>query len=294
MPILDSRKPASVSNLPLARPVRVIAVTSGKGGVGKTTVSVNLAMAMAERGKEVVLLDADLGLANVDVLLGLKADYNLSHVISGERSLDEIMVTAPGGVRVIPGASGVRRMTELSEREQGGLIYAFSGLASSTDVLIVDTPAGIGTPVINFCSAAQEALVVVCNDPASLTDAYATIKVLNQASARTRFRILVNQARSAQEGQTLFQKLVEATGRFLDVSLDLVGTIPFDPCIPRSGMSRRAVYSAYPGAGSVAGFKKLAERADKWPVPGTASGQLEFFAERMIQGGAAEGRWAQA
>ena len=294
MSIPENKKTASISTLPSARPVRVIAVTSGKGGVGKTTVSVNLAMAMAERGREVVLLDADLGLANVDVLLGLKTDYNLSHVISGEHSLEEVMVTGPGGIRIIPGASGIRRMAELTEREQAGLIYAFSGLAASTQVLIVDTPAGIGAPVINFSSAAQEVVVVVCNDPASLTDAYATIKVLNQASARTRFRILVNQARSAQEGQALFQKLVDATGRFLDVSLDLVGTIPFDSSIPRSGMSRRPAFIAHPGCPAVAAFKKLAERADKWPVPGRASGQLEFFAERMIQGGAAEGRWAHA
>jgi len=285
---------AAIRAAPGARPVRVIAVTSGKGGVGKSTVSINLSLALAARGRRVLLLDADLGLANVDVMLGLKPQFNLTHVIDGQCTLAEAIVQGPHGVRVIPGASGIRRMAELSAPEQAGLVYAFSSLEGDTDVLIVDTPAGINAHTINFCAAAQEVIVVVCNEPASLTDAYATIKVLSQETARTRFHVLVNMARSPQDGQALFQKLTDATERFLDVSLDLIGTLHYDASVLRSIQNRRAVFDAYPSGGVATAFKKLAERADNWPVPRNASGHLEFFVERMVRVEPAPERRAQA
>jgi len=292
------RKPepgvATVSPLPVGRPVRVIAVTSGKGGVGKSTVSINLAVAFAQLERQVLLMDADLGLANIDVMLGLKVKRNLLHVVEGQCPLEDAIVTGPHGVRIIPGASGIRRMAELGEREQAGLIYAFSSLAPVPQVLIVDTPAGIGSPAINFCAAAQEVIVVVCNEPASLTDAYAMIKVLHQEAGRTRFRVLVNMTRTATEGEALFQKLVETTGRFLEVSLDLIGTLPYDDHVLRSVQNRRALLDVYPASTAAQAFKKLAQRADKWPVPKTPSGQLEFFVESMIKTAPGSGRWARA
>jgi flagellar biosynthesis protein FlhG len=211
------------------RPVRVIAITSGKGGAGKTTVSINLAMATASLGKEVTLLDADLGLANIDVMLGLKPVLNLSHVIDGVCRLEEIILKGPGSIKIIPASSGVRRMADLSAAEHAGLVYAFSALADLTDTLIVDTAAGIFDNVIRFCAAAQEVIVVVCNEPASITDAYAMIKVLHQDHGLSQFRVLVNMAHSPQEGQMLFHKLVAVTERFLNVSLDLIATVPYDP-----------------------------------------------------------------
>ena len=155
------------------KPVKVIAVSSGKGGVGKTNVSVNLAVALANTGKEVMLMDADLGLANVDVLLGLNPSYDLSHVISGERTLEEVMVEGPNNVKIIPGSSGISHMANISSAEQAGLVRAFSEIGDVVDVLIVDTGAGISDSVVNFCSASQEIIVVVCDEPASITDAYA-------------------------------------------------------------------------------------------------------------------------
>ncbi|MGQ0656629.1 MAG: MinD/ParA family protein [Chromatiales bacterium] len=283
-----------VAALPTAGPVRVIAVTSGKGGVGKTTVSINLAMAFADRGRDVMLMDADLGLANIDVMLGLKPASNLSHVIDGTCSIQDVVVTGPRGVRILPGASGIRRMAELAEREQAGLIYAFSSLTPVPQVLIVDTSAGIGAPAINFCAAAQEVVLVVCNEPTSLADAYAMIKVLSQEGGRSRFRVLVNMARTAADGQLLFQKLVDTTNRFLDVSLDLFGTIPYDGHVLRSIQNRRALLDAFPASGTAQVFKKLAERADRWPAPKTASGQLEFFVESVIRAAPASGKWARA
>lgn len=267
---------------PAPRPVRVLAVASGKGGVGKTNVAVNLSLALAGLGRRTVLLDADLGLANVDILLGLRPARNLSHVIEGECALAEILVDGPGGLRIIPASSGIQRMADLAAPERAGLVHAFSALADDIDVLVVDTAAGIAGAVLGFCSAAQEVLVVVCNDPASITDAYALIKVLHQDHGRQRFRILVNKAQTPQEGLVLFQRLQDVTGQFLDVTLDLVATIPLDPGLRRAVQRQRALLDLYPDSPAARAFKDLARRSDNWSVPASASGRLEFFFERMV------------
>jgi len=265
------------------RPTRVIAVTSGKGGVGKSTVSINLATALAAAGSRVTLLDADLGLANIDVLLGLSATRTLANVLDGECSLRDILLDGPSGVQIVPASSGVQRMAELTDNERIGLMRAFSDIEDTMDVMIVDTAAGIAANSLQFCEASQEVLVVVCNDPASITDAYATIKVLNQRTGRTRFRVLVNMAHSDHEARDIFARLVKATDRFLDVALDFVGVIPFDRCVAQAARRRAPVVSAYPASPAGTAFKRLAGVADKWPEPRAASGQLEFFLERMIR-----------
>jgi flagellar biosynthesis protein FlhG len=264
------------------RPVRVIAVTSGKGGVGKTNVSVNLAAALAQNGKRVMLLDADLGLANVDVMLGLRPEYNLSHVLSGERTLEEILVDAPGGFKVVPAASGVKNMIELGAREHVGLVQAFSELSTPVDVLLIDTAAGLSDGVITFTRAAQEVVVVVCDEPASITDAYALIKVLSRDYGHERFRILANMARSIREGYELFGKIARVTDKFLTVSLDFLGTIPHDDLLRQAVQKQRAVVEIFPASRATQAFKKLAQKVDNWPVPVTASGHVEFFVERLV------------
>ena len=264
-------------------PVRVIAVTGGKGGVGKTNVSVNLAVAMADAGKRVMLMDADLGLANIDVILGLHPDYDLSHVISGERTLEEVVLQGPSGIRVVPGASGVQQMAELSEAEHAGLIRAFSEIGSDLDVLIVDTAAGISDTVVSFSRAAQELIVVVCDEPASITDAYALIKLLNREYGVDRFRILANMTRSAQEGVDLYNKMCRVTDRYLDVMLTYMGSIPYDESLRKAVRSQKTVVQAYPRSRITQIFKNLAKKADNWPIPEGASGHLQFFVERLIQ-----------
>ena len=264
-------------------PVRVIAVTGGKGGVGKTNVSVNLATAMASDGKRVMLLDADLGLANVDVLLGLHTTHNLAHVMTGERSLEEIVVNGPEGLQIVPAASGVKRMTELTPTEHAGLIQAFSGISNDIDVLLIDTAAGIADSVTSFTRAAQEVVVVVCDEPASITDAYALIKVLNKDHGVFRFRILANMAHSTQEGRELYAKLLKVTDRFLDVTLDYMGCVPYDEYMRKAIQKQKTVVEAYPRSKAAIAFKNLATKADKWPVPSMAGGHLEFFVERLIQ-----------
>jgi len=264
------------------KPVKVIAVSSGKGGVGKTNVSVNLATALAKDGKEVLLMDADLGLANVDVLLGLNPAYDLSHVITGERSLDEVIIEGPANLKVIPASSGVSQMANLTVTEQAGLINAFNELGHALDVMVVDTAAGISDSVVNFCCASQEVVVVVCDEPASITDAYAFIKVMSREHKIERFQILANMAHSTHEGRELFNKLSKATDRFLDVMLTFLGTIPYDERLRKAVQHQRAVVEAYPRSPSALALKRVAKQIDQWPEKDQIGGQLEFFIERMI------------
>ncbi|MBL1433739.1 MinD/ParA family protein [Gammaproteobacteria bacterium AH-315-C21] len=263
-------------------PVRVIAITGGKGGVGKTNISINLGVAMSQQGKRVLLLDADLGLANVDVLLGLHPRKNLSHVISGECTLDEVIVTAQGGLKIVPGASGLQAMADLSSAERGGLVNAFSELNTDLDVMLIDTAAGISDSVLNFVRAAQEVIIVVCDEPASITDAYAMIKTLSCQYGINRFRVVTNMVAGVREGQELYKKLAAVTNRFLDVALDFMGAVPYDEYLRKAIQKQKPLVEAYPRSKGSMAFKNLVQKADKWPVPTEAQGHLEFFWERLI------------
>jgi len=267
----------------LVAPVRVIAVTGGKGGVGKTNVSVNLAAALAAAGRRVVLLDGDLGLANVDVFLGLSPRHTLAHVLAGERTLDEILVEAPQGFHVVPSASGLAHLANLDAAAHLALVQAFSSLATRLDVLIVDTAAGIAHGVTQFSQAAQHVLVVICDEPASLTDAYALVKVLSRQHGVSRFRVVANMARAPGAGHDLFRRFERVTGKFLDVVLDFAGEIPDDEHVRKAIRGQRPVIEAYPASPAALAFKKLAAQADKWPVPAGPRGNLEFFVERLVR-----------
>ena len=264
-------------------PVQVIAVTGGKGGIGKTNVSVNLSLALAEMGRRVVLLDADLGLANVDVLLGLKPKATLADVLEGKCDLRDVLVTGPGGVRIVPAASGAANMVSLNHQQHAGLIQAFSEIGDNIDVLIVDTAAGIGDSVVSFVRAAQEVLVVVCDEPTSITDAYALIKLLNRDYGMTRFRVLANMVGTPQEGRMVFAKLAKVTDRFLDVALQYVGAVPFDEAVRKSVQKQRAVFEAFPRSKASLAIRAIAQKVDAWPLPANPRGHLEFFVERLVQ-----------
>lgn len=267
----------------LARPVQVVAVTGGKGGVGKTSVAVNLASALTNAGRQVVLLDGDLGLANVDVLLGLSPRYNLSHVLSGERTLDEILVTTREGLHIVPAASGAANLANMDANAHLGLVQAFSTLSIPLDVLIVDTAAGIAHGVMQFSQASQHVLVVLRDEPASLTDAYALVKLLSRDHGVKKFRILANMTATPGAGEELFRRFERVTSRFLDVVLEYEGEIPDDEHMRLAIRGQRTVVDAYPSSPASRAFKKLAARADKWPVPPGPRGNLEFFVERLVQ-----------
>lgn len=265
------------------KPVRVIAVTSGKGGVGKTNLAVNLGVALAQMRRRVILLDADMGLANVDILLGLSPEFNLSHVLQGEKTLQDIMLDGPAGLKVIPASSGLQHMTELSVSEQAGIIRAFSEIDQDLDILIVDTAAGISSSVVNFARACQEIIVVVCDEPTSLTDAYAYIKLLNRDYGLSKFHIVSNMVNNMQQGQQLFTKLSKVTDRYLDVTLNLAGTVPYDETLRKAVQKQTAIVDAFPQSKSAIAIRNLALRIESWPIKVQAGGYLEFFVERIIQ-----------
>ncbi len=264
-------------------PIQVIAVTGGKGGVGKTNIAVNLGVSLARLGRRVTLLDADLGLANIDVLLALKPLYNLKDVVSGGCRLEDVLLEGPCGINVVPAASGLQEMVRLGTKEHAGLITAFSEIAHLMDVLLIDTAAGISDEVMSFLCAAQEILVVVCNEPTSITDAYALIKVLNQRYGVDRVRILINMVRSDEDGKQVFSKLQKVTDRFLDVTLLFAGSISYDNHVRRAVQKQRAVVDLYPTSKISEDFLHLAEQVERWPVPTIANGNLEFFMERLVQ-----------
>lgn len=267
-------------------PVQVIAVTGGKGGVGKSNISINIGVCLAEMGRRVALMDADLGLANLDVLLGLRPKHNIEDVLSGECSLNEIMLTGPAGIQVIPASSGTQRMTTLGAMEHAGLIHAFSEISENIDVLIVDTAAGISDSVISFVRAAQEVLVVVCDEPSSITDAYALIKILNKDYGVDRFRVVANMTRTNQEGRNLYNKLTHVADRFLDVTLQYVGSVPFDESVRKAVQRQKSVVDLSPTSKAALAYKDLAEKIDLWPLPSSPRGHLEFFVESLVQGAA--------
>ncbi|MHC8334693.1 MinD/ParA family protein [Pseudomonas sp. LB3P25] len=265
------------------RAVQVIAVTGGKGGVGKTTVAVNLSLALAKLGRRVVLLDGDLGLANIDVLLGLSRQYTLADLIEGRCELSDVLVRGPGGVRIVPAASGIQSMVHLSPAQHAGLIQAFSEIGDSLDVLVIDTAAGIGASVVSLVRAAHEVLLVVCDEPTSITDAYVLIKLLNRDYGMDRFRVLVNMAQSPQEGRALFAKLTKITDHFLDVSLQYVGAVPYDECARRAVQKQRAVYEHFPRSKCAQAFQNIALKVDTWPLLTVPRGHMEFFVERLVR-----------
>ncbi|MBT8440490.1 MAG: MinD/ParA family protein [Gammaproteobacteria bacterium] len=267
----------------ITTPVQVIAVSGGKGGVGKTNVSINLAISLAEIGRRVMVLDGDLGLANIDVVLGLHPKYDLSHVLRGEKDLDEIIVEGPHGIRLVPGASGIQHMAELSPAEHAGIISAFSDSGANIDTLIVDTAAGISDTVISFTRAAQEVIVVVCDEPASITDAYAIIKLLNKEYGSSRFRILANMVRTPQEGRDLYNKMCAVTDRYLDVMLSFMGAVPYDENLKKAVKSQKPVVTAFPRSKAAQAFKNLARKVESWPPPQGANGQMQFFVERLVE-----------
>ncbi len=264
------------------KPVQVIAVTGGKGGVGKTNVSVNLSIALARRGHRVALFDADLGLANVDVMLGLAPARNLEDVLRGDCALEDAMVSGPENVQIFPAASGTRHMVNLGVAEHNGLVHAFSALDDDFDYLIVDTAAGLADGVVTFVRAAQEVLIVVCDEPTSITDAYGLIKLLNRDHGLTRFRVLANMVKSPQEADQVFRKINQVTDRFLDVALQPAGMIPADECVRKAVKRQRALIDLYPGSPAGRAFDQLADRVETWPLPRMVTGHAQFFVERIV------------
>lgn len=259
-------------------PPRVISVTSGKGGVGKTNIVTNLAYALAKAGKRVLVLDADLNLANVDILLGLTPKFNLHHVFTGEKTLAEILVEGPGGLKILPASSGILELADLTESQRLYFLSEMEALAGEIDILLVDTAAGINNNVVYFNLAAQERIIILTPEPTSLTDAYALIKVLSSKHDVKKFRILVNLARSEKEALAVFRKLSAVADRFLDsLSLDLVGHIPYDAKLPQAVRAQRLVSEIYPDAAVSRMLAKVSQQLAAERPTLQNDGNIKFF-----------------
>ena len=284
----QSREYIKVSNInqamhaPSADAVRCIAVTGGKGGVGKTNISVNLATNLSKLNNRVVLLDADLGLANIDVVLGLSPEKNLSHVIENQCSLEEVLLNGPDGVKIVPASSGIKRMANLNNLEQSGLISAFNSISDQLDIMIIDTAAGINESVINFSRAAGEVIVVVCDEPASIADAYALIKVLSRDYAVNKVHVVCNQVESKAHGEVLLSQMMKVINKYLDVSVNYLGAIPEDTYLRKAVKRQVTVSSAYPRSRSAEAFRDIAKRLSSSKFAGQSTGSLEFFAEKLV------------
>ena len=208
---------------------RVITVTSGKGGVGKTNFSLNLAIQFSKLNKKVIIIDADFGLANIEVLFGIIPRYSLADVLKGKRDIEEVLTDGPMGIRFISGGSGLRELSNITERQMNYFINNFSYLDAISDIIIIDTGAGISKSVINFIKASGETIIVTTPEPTSVTDAYALIKTIKEESVKMPdFKIVVNRVDDDEEGLEIFNKINRAATRFLGVSLENLGYIPYD------------------------------------------------------------------
>lgn len=265
-------------------PLRVIAVTSGKGGVGKSTIVANLGLALARRGLQVLLIDADLGLANLDVLLGLTPQYTLYEVLSGARPLTDVIVAGSEGMKILPAASGIAEMAELDESQKLFLLDELDHYAEPLDVVLIDTGAGISRNVLFFNIAAQERIVVANNQPTSLTDAYALIKVLTTRYGETRFKLLVNGLSQPQAAEMVYRTLLQVAERFLgkDISLEYLGFIPYDDAIPRAVMRQQPVLALFPQAPASKAFTAIARFLWESPPRRGVDGNIKFFWSRLV------------
>ena len=264
-------------------PVQVIAVTGGKGGTGKTNVAVNLAHALARVGRRTMLLDADLGMANVNVLLGLTPVRTLFDVVSGNCQIEDIIMTVDDELMIVPAASGMRQLASLDCRECAGLVRAFSDLERPLDTLVVDTATGISECVASFCRAANEIIVVVGNERASLHDSVAQIEMLSAEFGINRFRILANMVDGACDGRALFGRMLAEFSDNHTQVLSYAGFVPRDECLVDALNARTSVVSAFPRSRSSMALLNLARQVLSWPQPVQAGGHVEFFVERLIQ-----------
>ncbi|ABQ28252.1 MinD/ParA family protein [Geotalea uraniireducens] len=260
--------------------IRVISVTSGKGGVGKSNVVVNLAVTLANMGKKVLVIDADLGIGNIDILLGLRPQFTMNHVLSGEKRLDEIIITAPGGIKVVPAGLGVQEYTSLGTPERLRLLDELDRLEENFDVFIIDTEAGISENVTYFNVAAREILVVVSPEPTSITDVYALIKLLSTRYGERHFKVLVNMARDQKEAINVFEKLFNVSDRFLNISLDYMGCVLRDDLVGESVRQQKPVCQLYPNAKASRCFTALARKIMASGGENRLKGNIQFFSRK--------------
>ncbi|MDO7636166.1 MAG: MinD/ParA family protein [Porticoccaceae bacterium] len=260
---------------------QIIGVASGKGGVGKTTVSINLAVKLASLGKKVMIFDADLGLANAQLALGIRAPFNFSHVMSGEKTLSEVIIDGPSGVKLVPGASGIQHMASLTGTETAGIIQAFSEIEDELDYLIVDVAAGLSDAVMAFMSACQYRIVVLKNEPYSIADAYGTIKVMMQQHNLDRILLVPNGVESQKEGERLYTSINSVIQNFLGGQVKYLYSISADDMVVRSIKASQPLVTYAPTSAASRDFTQLAKQVMALDSEVPMSGKIQFFVERV-------------
>lgn len=260
----------------------VYSITSGKGGVGKTAVCANLAYNLASMGKRVLILDADLGLANIDVVFGLSPSYNLNHFFSGEYELQDIMVDGPLEIKILPAGSGIQNFTRLDSNQKMRLLDGLDSMQNHFDYVLIDTEAGISENVTYFNTAAQEILVVTTPEPTAITDAYALMKLLSTQYHEKKFNLVVNQIRTENDALDVYRKLTMVANRYLDISIDYLGSIPEDRQMIDSIRKQKVISELIPGSKITTAFRQLASRVCAEPSQVTPKGNLQFFWKKLL------------
>jgi flagellar biosynthesis protein FlhG len=267
------------------QPTSVYSITSGKGGVGKTAVVANLAYVLASMGKRVLILDADLGLANIDVVFGISPLYNLNHFFSGDQDLQQIMVEGPLGIRILPAGSGIQNFTNLDSRQKLRLLDGLDAMQNHFDFVLIDTEAGISENVTYFNTAAQEIVIVTTPEPTAITDAYALMKLLSTQYHEKSFNLVVNQITSEDDALDVYRKLTMVANRYLDISIDYLGSIPDDRLMVDSIRKQKVISELHPQSKITQAFRQLAGRICSEPIQTSPKGNLQFFWKKLLQMG---------
>ena len=263
---------------------RIMAITSGKGGVGKTNIVANLGFSLTQLGKKVMILDADLGLGNMDVLLGLAPKYNFSHVVMGTKSISEIVIPGPGDMKILPASSGIEELTRLTDKQKSRLLTSLDLMLDSIDILLIDTGAGISENVMYFNTSAQEIIVVVSPEPTSVTDAYALMKVLSLDYSEKHFNLVVNLAKTPKEANELYGQLKLVTDRFLGISMEYMGYVLSDERVKEGVKLQKIVSEIYPNTQASKCFAALAKKICEAPAPRLpGGGSPKLFWKSMVR-----------
>jgi flagellar biosynthesis protein FlhG len=279
-----NREPAKTAAIKehLANPTWVVSVTSGKGGVGKTAVVANMAVSLSQMGKKVLIIDADLGLANIDVVFGLTPQYNLNHFFAGQQRLDDILVDGPGGIKILPAGSGVQQFTHLDANQKMRFINELDAMHGAYDIVLIDTEAGISDNVTYFNMAAQDILIITSPEPTAITDAYALMKLLSNDYGEKHFKLIVNSVKNENEALDVFRKLTVVSNRYLNISLDFLGGIPFDKRMHESIRRQKVIVDLYPNAKPSAAFRTMAENLTIKGRQTSPKGSLQFFWKSLL------------
>ena len=263
---------------------RVIAVTSGKGGVGKTNIVGNMAVSLSRMGRQVVIVDADVGLANIDIIFNLRPEYNIRHVIRSEKTLNQVMVESDHGIKILPGGSGFADLTQLNDGEKLNLLSEFEGLSDQADIIFVDTGAGISSNVLYFNAACDECIVIATREPTSITDAYAMMKVMSREYGTKYFKLIVNMVDSVTEAKKVYASLSGALDKFLkNVVLEYVGCIPFDRQLQQAVQKRGLIMDTAPESLSAKAISEIAKTVGDSPARTDLNGSLTFFMQKAFQ-----------